>query len=101
MPLSPTLTTESAIEAIMATLEPANRSKPIRRQATREEALLAIVLSYPVYNARQEFGEGFVAYQFGRTSNPHNPNSVAAQAWDRGCEASMRIARFPNCGLED
>jgi hypothetical protein len=37
-----------------------------------------------------EFWIGFVDHQNARL-NPYDPNSVAAQAWDRGAEAAMNV----------
>jgi hypothetical protein len=55
--------------------------------------LTAIVTSYPGYGVMAEFAAGFEAYQRGQYRSPYNPDSVEAQAWDRGLEACMRYQR--------
>ena len=49
---------------------------------------------YRPYDGHEEFGRGFAAYQAGHVDNPHEADSISAQAWDRGVEAAMhyRIA---------
>jgi hypothetical protein len=61
-------------------------------QGRRDMQLSEILYSYRPYNSMREFNDGFNAYRQG-TRNPHDPNSVAAQAFDRGLEAGMRWAR--------
>jgi hypothetical protein len=61
-----------------------------------QETLTAIVASYAPYDTMEAFGEGFVAYQHGRYSNPYDGKrneGCKAQAWDRGLEAASRYAR--------
>ncbi|MGA8292822.1 MAG: hypothetical protein WB820_09995 [Rhodoplanes sp.] len=48
---------------------------------------------YRPYDMHEEFNRAFSAYQTGNFSNPHEPDSIAAQAWDLGVEAAMRYAR--------
>jgi hypothetical protein len=48
---------------------------------------------YCPYDAHEEFGRGFSAYQAGNFHNPHEADSVSAQAWDRGVEAAMLYER--------
>ena len=52
-----------------------------------------IVKGYAPYNTMITFKAGFEAYQCGIYQCPFDPNSVAAQAWDRGLEAAMRASR--------
>ena len=49
---------------------------------------------YRPYDTHPEFGRVFAAYQVGTVDNPHEADSISAQAWDRGVEAAMhyRIA---------
>jgi hypothetical protein len=44
---------------------------------------------YRPYDTHAEFGRGFSACQAGELRNPHEAESVSAQAWDRGVEAAM------------
>ena len=48
---------------------------------------------YRPYDAHEEFGRGFSAWQAGNFRNPHEADSISAQAWDLGVEAAMRCAR--------
>jgi hypothetical protein len=48
---------------------------------------------YRPFDAHEEFGRGFSAYNEGNFNNPHEADSVAAQAWDLGLEAAMRCKR--------
>jgi hypothetical protein len=48
---------------------------------------------YCPYDAHEEFGRGFSAYQDGIFNNPHEAESVSARAWDLGAEAAMRYQR--------
>ena len=48
---------------------------------------------YRPYDAHKEFGRGFAAYQAGNFRNPHEADSLSAQAWDLGTEAAMRCER--------
>ncbi len=48
---------------------------------------------YRPYDAHEEFGQGFSAYQAGSFHNPHNADSASALAWDLGAEAAMRYQR--------
>ncbi len=57
------------------------------------DQLRAIAAEYAPYHKYEAFYCGQAAYQEGRFTNPFNPNSVYAQAWDRGLEFGMRIER--------
>ena len=48
---------------------------------------------YRPYDMHEEFNRGFSAYQTGNFSNPHEPDSIAAQAWSLGVEAAIRYKR--------
>ena len=48
---------------------------------------------YRPYDAHEEFGQGFSAYQTGNFCNPHEADSISAQAWDLGVEAAMHYKR--------
>ncbi len=39
---------------------------------------------YAPYHNFMEFEIGWTDWKNGRTRNPYDPNSVAAQGWDRG-----------------
>jgi hypothetical protein len=61
---------------------------------TRLEQISGMILAqYQPYDQLPEFHEGAKAYRAGNYSNPHDPNSVSAQAWDRGLEWAMRVER--------
>jgi hypothetical protein len=49
---------------------------------------------YKPYSHRKEFFQGFHAYRDGVSINPYDPDSVEAQAWDRGLEYGMRVFRW-------
>lgn len=64
-----------------------------------QDKLTEIVSSYAPYDTIEAFGEGFVAYQWGRHESPYDgrkdaKGQLAAQAWDRGSEAAMRFKRW-------
>ena len=44
---------------------------------------------YHPYASYEEFYRGFSAYQNGNCVNPHEANSIFAQAWDHGVEVAM------------
>ena len=48
---------------------------------------------YRPYDMREEFDQGFSAYQAGNFHNPHVSDSASAAAWDLGAEAAMRYQR--------
>jgi hypothetical protein len=48
---------------------------------------------YRPFDTHEEFTRGFSAYQEGNFVNPHQTDSVAAQAWELGMEAAMRCKR--------
>lgn len=48
---------------------------------------------YWPYDMREEFDQGFSAYQAGNFHNPHVGDSASATAWDLGAEAAMRCQR--------
>jgi hypothetical protein len=50
-----------------------------------------ILKSYAPYNNFPEFREGMAAYACRSMTNPYPADSIAAQAWDRGVQAAMRI----------
>lgn len=63
------------------------------------QTLTQIVAEYAPYHTLEAFGEGFVAYEFGRYTNPYDGKrehraEVNAQAWDRGLEAASRYQRL-------
>ena len=45
---------------------------------------------YSPYDTHEEFGRGFSAYQAGNFRNPHEADSISAQAWDQGVDAANR-----------
>jgi hypothetical protein len=51
---------------------------------------------YAPYHTLKAFQEGYDAYLKANWSSPHDPDSVDAQAWDRGHEYAMRLARYEN-----
>ena len=59
-----------------------------------------IKFHYRPYDTHEEFGRGFSAYQAGNFRNPHEADSVSAQAWDRGVEAVSRSRQFDGCEIE-
>lgn len=66
------------------------------RQAPRRD-------DYAPYHTLDAFAEGVAAYGLERWDNPyHRPYTlgagVNAQAWDRGLEYAMRVARFALTG---
>jgi hypothetical protein len=48
---------------------------------------------YCPYDTHEEFGRAFLAYQAGNFCNPHEVDSVSAQAWDRGVEAALQCSK--------
>lgn len=48
---------------------------------------------YRPYDRHEEFGRGFAAYQAGNVDNPHEADSISAQAWDLGAQAAMHYRR--------
>lgn len=56
-----------------------------------EQAYNAMRNEYAPYDTMPAFAEGERAYFAGCYDNPHT--DVAAQAWDRGLELSMRVKR--------
>ena len=44
--------------------------------------------NYRPYDTHAEFSRGFSACEAGDFRNPHEADSVSAQAWDRGVEAA-------------
>ena len=50
-----------------------------------------ILQSYAPYNGFPAFREGMAAYACRSMDNPYPRGSMAAQAWDRGVEAAMKI----------
>jgi hypothetical protein len=53
-----------------------------------------ITAKYALYHTMPEFFQGFGAYHSPMRRNPHDPNSVAAQAWGDGLEAAKRYSAF-------
>jgi len=53
---------------------------------------------YRPYNVMPEFMTGYRAYCHGNYRCPHNLNSVATQAWDRGLDYAMRLSRWNERG---
>jgi len=51
-----------------------------------------IAQEYYPYNRMPAFNEGAEGYRKGK-ANPYSPDSVEAQAWDRGAETLMRFCR--------
>ncbi len=45
------------------------------------------------YDTHEEFGRGFSAYESGDCRNPHQADSISAQAWARGVEAAMNFKK--------
>lgn len=48
---------------------------------------------YRPYDTHEEFGRGFSACQAGNYGNPHEADSISAQAWDRGVEAATHYQK--------
>ena len=48
---------------------------------------------YRPYDRHAEFGRGFAAYQAGAFDNPHEADSISAQAWDLGVQAAMHYSK--------
>ncbi|MEZ5890847.1 MAG: hypothetical protein R3D52_11815 [Xanthobacteraceae bacterium] len=48
---------------------------------------------YRPFDTHEQFGRGFSAYLAGDSCNPHDPESIAAQAWNLGVEAAIRFRR--------
>lgn len=63
-----------------------------------ETQLRQMAETYAPYHRYEAFYSGQVAYGEGRFDNPFPLDSVYAQAWDRGLEFGMRIARSENDG---
>jgi hypothetical protein len=59
-----------------------------------DQFLSTIVSNYQPYHLYPAFTEGRKAYARGEYRNPHMPDCVEAQAWDRGVEAEMCIQRL-------
>jgi hypothetical protein len=55
--------------------------------------MLIIANEYAPYNLYPAFAEGFAAYQAGKIGNRY-ADGVNAQAYDRGQECAMRVARW-------
>lgn len=53
---------------------------------------------YAPYNTFPAFTKGYNAYLKCNPVCPFDPDSVDAQAWDRGAEYAMRLARFNRIG---
>lgn len=62
----------------------------LRNMPSEPTTLAELLEEYAPYNRMQAFREGFIAGK----ENPYNPDSVEAQAWDRGAEAAMRWERM-------
>lgn len=62
---------------------------------TRIENAAAIVAEYEPYNRLPAFRRGIGRCE---AANPYAPDSVEAQAFDRGAEAALRIRRLPQEG---
>lgn len=48
---------------------------------------------YRPYDTHEAFDHGFSAYLTGDSCNPHDPETISAQAWDLGVEAAIRYKR--------
>jgi hypothetical protein len=48
---------------------------------------------YHPYDRHEEFGRGFLACQAGNCRNPHEAQSLSAQAWDRGVGVAMHYKK--------
>jgi hypothetical protein len=48
---------------------------------------------YRPYDTHEAFDHGFSAYLIGDSYNPHDPETISAQAWDLGVEAAIRYKR--------
>lgn len=46
---------------------------------------------YAPYDRYPAFTEGALAYEANIYRNPYDPNSAAAQAWDRGADYALRM----------
>ncbi len=62
-------------------------------EITNQLILDFIKRQYQPFDTHEEFVRGFAAYQAGDFRNPHEADSVSAQAWDLGVEAAIRYAR--------
>lgn len=49
---------------------------------------------YRPYDNYAAFVEGIRAYALGKCISPYSPDSVEAQAFDRGAEYAMRLKRW-------
>jgi hypothetical protein len=49
---------------------------------------------YRPYNTFPEFAVGYAAYAKGDYVGPYDPDSTAAQAFDRGRELAARLSRW-------
>ena len=49
---------------------------------------------YAPYDRMPEFNEGYADYNASYSQNPHPQDGSKAQAWDRGYECAMRVAKI-------
>jgi hypothetical protein len=49
------------------------------------------------YDTHEEFRRGFSAYEAGDCRNPHQPDSISAQAWTQGVQAAMNYKKATAC----
>jgi hypothetical protein len=62
-------------------------------EITNQLILDPIKRQYQPFDTHEQFARAFAAYQTGDFRNPHEADSVSAQAWDLGVEAAIRYAR--------
>jgi hypothetical protein len=66
----------------------------LNREEPAPETEASIRASYAPYDEMPEFEEGFRCYQRGGSSSEYWAVGAAAQAFDRGFEAAMRVRRL-------
>lgn len=55
---------------------------------------------YRPYDIHEEFGRGFSACQAGNSRNPHEADSISAQAWRRGWRLRYTTRKRPLAEME-
>jgi hypothetical protein len=64
--------------------------------SNKAAVIAAIKVSYYPYNTMEAFDVGYSNYLIGNAMGGEQlyPNGVDQQAYDRGCEAAMRVRKF-------
>jgi hypothetical protein len=81
---------EAAVEPVSIKIDMAHSHIEIPNDRDDQERLTQLRESYAPYCRFPAFDKGFAAYEGGNFSNPHDPNSDDAQAWDRGHDCAMQ-----------